>query len=46
MIDMTLFRLPFTPSFYVLSREFVAWALEWLPGELRRLRLPRLRRTE
>jgi hydrophobe/amphiphile efflux-1 (HAE1) family protein len=46
MIGVTLFGLLFTPSFYVLSREFGTWASERLPGELRNLRLPRLRRTE
>ncbi|HWU26972.1 MAG TPA: multidrug efflux RND transporter permease subunit, partial [Rhizomicrobium sp.] len=39
MIGVTLFGLLFTPSFYVLSREFGIWASERLPGELRRLRL-------
>jgi HAE1 family hydrophobic/amphiphilic exporter-1 len=46
MIGVTLFGLLFTPSFYVLSREFRTWASERLPGEVRKLRLPRLRRTE
>jgi len=45
MIGVTLFGLLFTPSFYVLSREFGIWASERLPGELRRLRLTGLRRT-
>jgi HAE1 family hydrophobic/amphiphilic exporter-1 len=45
MIGVTLFGLLFTPSFYVLSREFGIWASERLPGELRNLRLPRLRRA-
>ena len=45
MIGVTLFGLLFTPSFYVPSRKFGAWASERLPGELRNLRLPRLRRA-
>jgi HAE1 family hydrophobic/amphiphilic exporter-1 len=45
MIGVTLFGLLFTPSFYVLSREFGMWASERLPGEPRKLRLPRLRRA-
>jgi HAE1 family hydrophobic/amphiphilic exporter-1 len=44
MIGVTLFGLLFTPSFYVISRNFGTWASERLPGELRRLRLPRLRK--
>jgi len=46
MIGVTLFGLLFTPSFYVLSRDFGVWASERLPAELRNLRLPRLRRTK
>jgi HAE1 family hydrophobic/amphiphilic exporter-1 len=45
MIGVTLFGLLFTPSFYVISREFGTWASERLPGELRKLRLPRLGRA-
>ena len=45
MIGVTLFGLLFTPSFYVISRNFGTWASERLPEELRKLRLPRLRRA-
>jgi HAE1 family hydrophobic/amphiphilic exporter-1 len=45
MIGVTLFGLLFTPSFYVISRNLGTWASEKLPEELRRLRLPRLRRA-
>jgi hydrophobe/amphiphile efflux-1 (HAE1) family protein len=45
MIGVTLFGLLFTPSFYVLSRDFGIWASERLPAALRKLQLPRLRKT-
>ncbi|HEX3432250.1 MAG TPA: multidrug efflux RND transporter permease subunit [Rhizomicrobium sp.] len=45
MIGVTLFGLLFTPSFYVICREFGIWASERLPGELRSLRLPRPKRA-
>jgi HAE1 family hydrophobic/amphiphilic exporter-1 len=45
MIGVTAFGLLFTPSFYVISRKFGQWAAERLPAEVRKLRLPRLRRS-
>jgi hypothetical protein len=45
MIGVTAFGLLFTPSFYVLSRKFGQWTAERLPAEVRKLRLPRLRRS-
>jgi HAE1 family hydrophobic/amphiphilic exporter-1 len=45
MIGVTLFGLLFTPSFYVICREFGRWASERLPTELRKLQLPRLRKA-
>jgi hydrophobe/amphiphile efflux-1 (HAE1) family protein len=45
MIGVTVFGLLFTPSFYVISRNFGRWAVERLPDEIRKLRLPRLRRS-
>jgi len=45
MIGVTLFGLLFTPSFYVISREFGTWASQRLPQTLRRFRLPRLGRA-
>jgi hypothetical protein len=45
MIGVTLFRLLFTPSFDVITHNLGTWARERLPTEIRKLRLPRLRKS-